>query len=103
MIYRLSNQGEKNIALRFSEYEGLDTIMAMKGKVNWVWVDCLTKLPIDKNSFALLKKKEFKLCLVSPDLLGREQDIPIYKNLLAKKKIVFDSICTKYHNIKKWS
>jgi hypothetical protein len=41
MIYLLSRQGEKNIALRFSEFESIDTILNMKGKANWVWIDWL--------------------------------------------------------------
>ena len=43
MIYKLSTEGEKNSAIRFSEFESIDTILNMKGKVNWVWVDCFTK------------------------------------------------------------
>ena len=62
MIFLLSNEGEKNIALRFSELEGLDTILSMKGKVKWVWVDCFTKLPIDNKNFQILKEAGFQLC-----------------------------------------
>ena len=32
MIHQLSSNGEQNIAIRFSEYEGLDTILNMRGK-----------------------------------------------------------------------
>ena len=53
MIYKLSNEGEKNIALRFSEYEGLDTILSMKGKVTWVWVDCFTQNPLSKEKYII--------------------------------------------------
>ena len=42
MIRLLSDKGEKNIALRYSEYEGLDTVEKMQGKGDWVWVDCFT-------------------------------------------------------------
>ena len=44
MIQSLTHMGESNIALRFSEWEGLDTIRNMAGKVKWVWVDCFTKI-----------------------------------------------------------
>jgi len=102
MIYLLSNSGENNCAVRFSEFEGLDTIMSMAGKVKWVWVDCFSKLPIDKNSYRKLKEAGFKLCLVSPELQGRESDIEEYKNLLTEQGIVFDAICTKYYNVIRW-
>ncbi|MFC4722892.1 hypothetical protein ACFO5O_11205 [Geojedonia litorea] len=102
MIHLLSNKGEKNIALRFSEYEGLDNLKAMKGRVKWVWVDCFTKLPLDFKVFDLIKAMGYKLCLVSPELQGREEDILEYKNYLMQQKITFDAICTKYKNIEKW-
>lgn len=94
MIYLLSKQGERNIAMRFSEFEGLDTIMNMKGKVNWVWIDCFTKLPLDKRNSEQLKKAGFKLCLVSPELQGRNTDeIKSYKEMI--KLFEIDAVCTK--------
>ena len=56
MIHQLSSNGEQNIAIRFSEYEGLDTILNMRGKVKWVWIDCFSKIPIDQKSFQILKQ-----------------------------------------------
>jgi len=102
MIFLLSNEGEKNIALRFSELEGLDTILSMKGKVKWVWVDCFTKLPIDNKNFQILKEAGFQLCLVSPELQKRESDLADYKDYLQREGVLFDAICTKVYNISKW-
>ncbi len=48
MIWLLSQQGEKNIALRVSEVEGLDTPRNMAGKVDWIWVDCFSKIQLEK-------------------------------------------------------
>lgn len=94
MIYLLSKQGERNIAMRFSEFEGIDTIMNMKGKVNWVWIDCFTKLPLDKSNSEQFKKAGFKLCLVSPELQGRNTDeIKSYKEMI--KTFEIDAVCTK--------
>jgi len=102
MIYLLSKAGEKNISLRFSEYEGLDTILNMKNKVDWVWVDCFTKLPITKENYKILKENNFKICLVSPELQNQEDKLLDYKSYLKKNDIVFDAICTKSYNIQKW-
>ncbi len=102
MIKLLSQQGEHRCAVRFSEFEGLDTVMAMKGRIDWVWVDCFSKLPINQNIFKQLKDAGFKLCLVSPELQGRIEDLTAYKNQLAQHHIQFDAICTKFTNIYTW-
>ncbi|AUP81605.1 hypothetical protein C1H87_11955 [Flavivirga eckloniae] len=102
MIYLLSKKGEENIAIRFSEFEGLDTVRAMQGKVKWIWVDCFTKLPLNFKIFKELKSMGYKLCLVSPELQGRESDILTYKDYLKRERITFDAICTKYKNVVKW-
>ena len=103
MIHLLSKSGEKNIALRFSEFEGLDTILSMAGKVQWVWVDCFSKLPITKENYKLLKENGFKFCLVSPELQGQDEKLDEYKDYLKSEEINFDAICTKMYNIKKWT
>jgi len=102
MIYMLSKLGEKNIALRFSEFEGLDTILKMKGKVNWVWVDCFTKLPLDFHTFNILKENNFNLCMVSPELQGQPEKINDYKEIMKKENIFFDAICTKQKYVETW-
>lgn len=103
MIYLLSKEGEKNLALRFSEFEGMDTILTMAGKVDWVWVDCFTKLPITTEIFNTLKENGFKICLVSPELQGQGEKIEEYKQYLHDNKILFDAICTKSYNVAQWS
>ncbi len=102
MMRLLSKDGEHKIAVRFSEFEGLDTVFALQGNVDWVWVDCFTKLPINKENYKQLKDAGFKLCLVSPELQGRGEDIEKYRDELAAQGIVFDLICTKYYNISRW-
>lgn len=102
MIYLLSSHGERNVAVRFSEYEGLDTVLAMQGRINWVWVDCFTRLPIDQQKYELLKRAGFKLCLVSPELQGRGSEIPAYRDFLDSSGIHFDAICSKLPNLATW-
>lgn len=102
MIKLLSDMGETNIALRFSELEGLDTIRNMAGKATWVWVDCFTKLPIDKDSYAELKKMGYKLCMVSPELEGQPEKLDEYKAFLEGNDIVMDAVCAKLYNFEKW-
>lgn len=102
MIHLLANQDEKNVALRYSEFEGIDTLEKMQGRVNWIWVDCFTRLPIDNTLFQEFKNMGYKLCLVSPELQGRDADIEPYKAHLASEGVRFDAICTKHYNVSRW-
>jgi hypothetical protein len=102
MIKLLSDKGEYNIALRFSELEGLDTIRNMSGKAKWVWVDCFTKLPINRENYKELKQLGYKLCMVSPELEAQPEKLKEYKKYLEKEGIVMDAVCTKSYNIGEW-
>ena len=102
MINSLCSKGEKNIALRFSEFEGIDTLCSMAGKVNWIWVDCFSKLPITSNNYKILKDLKLKLCLVSPELQNQDSKVQSYKHYLQQEGIIFDAVCSKLHNINKW-
>ena len=102
MIYLLSQEGNRNSAVRFSELEPLELTLAMKDRVKWVWVDCFYSLPINKENYKIIKECGLKLCLVSPELQGRPEDILTYKEYLKKNNIIFDAVCTKAYNIQKW-
>ncbi len=71
-IFKLARQGFRKMALRFSEWESIETCLNLKGKVEWVFVDNLTRLPTENQSFHRLKE-HFKLCIVSPELLNRSE------------------------------
>ncbi len=103
MIKLLTDMGVKQVALRFSELEGLDTIRNMAGRAQWVWVDCFTKIPIDRESFKELKALGYKLCFVSPELEGQEEKLAEYKEYIREQGIVFDAVCTKSYHIKDWT
>lgn len=102
MIWQLSNQGEKKIALRISEAEGMDTARNMAGKAEWIWLDCFTKIPIGKTEYKELKSMGYRICFVSPELEGREEDLENYKKILCSSGMIMDAVCTKFYNIEKW-
>ena len=102
MIWFLSNRGEKNMAIRVSEVEGIDKARNMAGKVGWIWVDCFSRIPIRKREADELKSLGYKLCFVSPELEGRDEDIERYKKQIESEGIEFDAICTKSCNIDRW-
>lgn len=102
MIWLLSNQGEKNIALRISEVEGLDTARNMAGRIDWIWVDCFSRIPIGKKEYDELKSLGYKLCFVSPELEGHDKDIEEYKRFLENSDMPMDAVCAKEYNFKRW-
>ena len=76
-IYQASRAGERRIAMRYSEDEAIETVMNYRGKVDWVWIDTNTRLPIDANIAA--KLTGFQTCLVCPERWHRPQDIGPYR------------------------
>ena len=92
-LIKYMRKGEQNIAVRFSEYEPIEFVMAFKERVQWVWVDCFNYMPLTNDNYRLLKE-HFKICLVSPELQGYElSKIEQFKTQLQGMEI--DAVCTK--------
>lgn len=96
-IVKYSKLGEHRCAVRVSEFESINTAMTLAGKVDWVWVDCFTEFPLGYDDAKLLQNSGFRLCLVSPELQGRnpELEVPRLTEQLFKMKIEPDAVCTK--------
>ncbi len=93
MIRLLSEQGERRIAVRFSEHEPVESALAVAGRAEWVWVDCFTRMPLTPESYTELKS-HFRLCAVSPELQGRPvTEIAAYAERLRPYPV--DAVCTK--------
>lgn len=93
MTRLLVKQGEHKIAVRFSEFEPIESALALAGQVEWAWIDCFTKNPLTRSTYATLKQY-FKLCIVSPELQGRPPEtIAAYAEEL--RQYPFDAVCTK--------
>lgn len=97
-LVKWSKAGEHRCAVRVSEFETIATALSLAGKVDWVWVDCFTRFPLSEHDAKCLKAAGFKLCLVSPELQGRDANVEIPKlaSLLREQNIVADAICTKH-------
>ena len=97
MIHTLVKQNESNIAVRFSEYEPIESALALKGKIKWVWIDCFNVLPLNQAVYQQLKQ-HFKLCIVSPELQGHP--IEMIASFATKlNQFPVDAICTKRPSI----
>lgn len=101
-MYRLSQKGEYRLAVRFSEYESLETVRLMKDRVQWVWVDVFSVLPLTAQTAKQIRDWGLKICLVSPELQGQEDKLAQYKQYLRGIGVTVDAVCTKQWNISVW-
>ena len=59
-----ASDGPLDIAVRFSEQETIQNVSCQQGRLNWVWLDCVTKNPVEMEHIPILST--FKNCLVCP-------------------------------------
>lgn len=102
MIKLLADRGERRVALRYSEWEGMDTIRNMAGKVEWIWVDCFTRMPLTKEDYLEMKRLGYRICLVSPELQGEGEKIEEYRKQIVQMGITLDAVCSKICYIEKY-
>lgn len=94
----LKNMKNTKVSIRFSEYENICNKEKIFKFVKWVWIDNFTKIPNDKIFYKYLKKKNIKVCLVSPELVlkSRVKEISKIKKYVKKINLNFFAVCTKY-------
>lgn len=93
-LVQWARKGERRIAVRYSEFEPIEFALGFAGKVDWVWIDCFTHLPLDRGAYDKLKK-HFKICLVSPELQRHPRsEIRSYRQQLAGMPI--DAVCSDF-------
>ena len=100
-LYRASRQGERAIAVRYSEDESIGTVKKYENMVDWVWIDTNTKLPIDDENKETLQK--FSTCLVCPERWGRPQDIESYRQIIGDTGFQLDAVMTSMQCSKFWA
>ncbi len=98
-LVKWAKAGESRCAVRVSEFESVDTALTLAGKVDW-----FTHFPLSQNDALRLKSAGFQLCLVSPELQGREAEtaIPALIRILAERNILADAVCTKRPDLWEW-
>ena len=99
-LYAASKKGEKNIAVRFSEFEDIKTADYFKNIVNWIWIDTINKLPIKKENLSIISK--YKSCIVCPERWGRKNDIKIFKKKFEELKFSPNAVMTSQECIDLW-
>jgi hypothetical protein len=96
-LIKYAQLGERRCAVRVSQFESIETVLTLAGKVQWVWVDYFTRFPLTGEDAKRLQKAGFKLCLVSPELQGHveETELPKLFQLLRSRDIHAEAVCTK--------
>jgi hypothetical protein len=104
-LMKTSAAGERRSAVRVSEIESIDTALALQSRVDWVWVDSFTRFPLDRQGWLRLRDAGFRLCLVSPELVGRPPapEILALRSALADWGVVPDAVCAKLSAIPLWT
>lgn len=91
LIKFATERSESRFALRLSNYEPIDTLKPLIGKVQWVWVDCFGGIPLNVEIIRQAAQ-HFKICLVSPELVGKNiSEINHFMDIAQHAH----SICTK--------
>ena len=98
-IVRLARNGERRMAIRYSEYESFETVIAVAPFVSWIWIDVFTRIPITRDQVIKAKGLGLRLCLVSPELQGYPEKRQEYLDYCLKNEIPLDAICTKQRYI----
>ncbi|MDP3667441.1 MAG: hypothetical protein Q8R50_12230 [Sediminibacterium sp.] len=93
-LIKWSNAGMHKSAVRVSEFESVENALLLKGKVDWVWVDCFTRFPLNQQDIKILQDAGFKLCIVSPELQGHPI-LWINDFTASMKGFKIDAVCTK--------
>ncbi len=99
-LYQASRRGVREIAVRYSEDEPLAQVSLYKQRVDWVWIDTMTRLPLDHN--VITELAPLKPCLVCPERWGRPEDIPRYVSKLQQLGVTLDAVMTGKSYLETW-
>ncbi len=92
--WKLAQSGETRMAVRWSEVEPLEGVLAWRGRASWVWIDCFSRFPGTLAQWQQLAR-DFKLCVVSPELQRHSPEVTAsLRAFLADKP--FDAVCSKH-------
>ena len=99
-IIKAFMRNENNIAIRFSEYETIENVITFKNNLKWVWVDLVSKIPINDFNFKILN--QFNLCLVCPSLWNRSNEILKVKDEIERYNFKNISVITESKYLYHW-
>lgn len=100
-VYRASQEGIREVAIRYSEYEPIELAEHFSGVFDWVWIDTVTHLPITPETMSTLAP--YRSCLVCPERWGRPEDIGAYITQMKKAHFLPNAVMTAKANVDQWA
>lgn len=96
-LLKFSKTGMRKTAVRISEYECIDTALKLAGAVDWVWVDIFNAFPLGVVEIEKLRKANYKICIVSPELHGQIEEayVKALQEAMCELNFKPDAVCTK--------
>lgn len=104
-LLKTTGNGERRSAVRVSEFEPVEIALSLADRLDWVWVDCFSRFPLDEASWIRLRDAGLRLCLVSPELLGRDPgpEIAAIREQLDDWGVEPDAVCCKLEAASFWN
>ncbi len=96
-LVKMVRAGEHRVAVRVSKYEAVAGALALGGLAEWIWLDVFDpELPVTADEYRALQAAGYKICLVSPELHGRDiSEIASLKSRLERDGLTADAVCSK--------
>lgn len=102
VIFNFIKKRFKDFAIRISDYESMGNAFKIYPRFKWIWLEIFNELDLNKKEILFLKKKEIKVCLVSPELHNKNNYNKV-KNWIKRKKIKISAVCTKKEFLNNWT
>lgn len=103
MLHKLIIAGEgKHVAIRYSEYEPIEFAKVFSQIVQWIWIDTFHDNLLHNTDIQRLRSMGYKICIASPELQQRNQDIIRYARNYKDDNLV-DAVCSKIQNLATWT
>ena len=97
-IIRRGNSAKKDSALRYSEFESLETVKLMSDFASWVWLDSFGSRKLQAELLQEFRNLGLRTCLVSPELHDVSRAVEIHDLILSclQLELKLDAVCTKF-------
>tara|TARA_B100001123_G_C15343592_1_gene1036063 strand:- start:2420 stop:3016 length:597 start_codon:yes stop_codon:yes gene_type:complete len=102
VIINLASKKIKKFAIRVSDYESFENIYKIHPYCKWIWLEIFKLIKLKKKDLKYIKDNKIKICLVSPELHKKKNDINKIKKLIKKNNLKIAAVCTKMNFIKYW-
>lgn len=95
-LMRTLRGGERRVAVRVSDLEGVETALRLAGRAAWVWLDGFERFPCSGEQISALRAAGYRLCLVSPELHGRDRsEVGPWRQRAHDTGAWGDAVCTR--------